>query len=66
MYPDHNKGFQIQTDASNYQLGTVILQNGKPKLPTIQERTPHNKIIQRWGKKELSIVMTSGRDSAHV
>jgi hypothetical protein len=27
--PDHNKGFEIHTDASNCQLGAVIMQEGK-------------------------------------
>ena len=29
-YPDLNKRFDINTDASNYQLGSVIIQDGKP------------------------------------
>ena len=29
-YPDHNKGFQIYADASDYLMGTMIIQEGKP------------------------------------
>jgi hypothetical protein len=30
LHPDHNKGFEIHTDASDCQLGAVIVQDGKP------------------------------------
>lgn len=29
-YPDHTLSFHIYTDASNYQLDAVIIQNGRP------------------------------------
>ena len=43
-YPYFNKRFDIHTDPSDYQLGAVIIQNGKPiafysrKLTEIQKR----------------------------
>jgi hypothetical protein len=29
-YPDHNKWFDVYTDASDFQLGTCIIQEGSP------------------------------------
>jgi RNase H-like domain found in reverse transcriptase len=29
-YPDHNRSFDIYTDASDFQLGSVIMQNKHP------------------------------------
>ena len=29
-YPDPNKPFELYSDASDYQMGAVIIQQGKP------------------------------------
>ena len=30
MFPDHTQPFDIETDATEYQLGSIIKQNGRP------------------------------------
>jgi hypothetical protein len=38
-YPDHNKQFNIYTDASDFHLGTCIIQEGRPVAYFLQKLT---------------------------
>ena len=57
-YPDYNKRFDVHTDASDYQLGAVIIQNDKPIAFYSRKMTG----LQTWyavtEKELLSIVKT--------
>jgi hypothetical protein len=38
-YPDHNKRFDVYTDASDFQLGACIIQEGRPIAYFLQKLT---------------------------
>jgi hypothetical protein len=38
-YPDHNNQFNIHTDASGFQLGACIIQEGRPAAYFLQKLT---------------------------
>jgi hypothetical protein len=57
-YPDFNQKFVIHTDASHYQLGAVISQNGKPIAFYSRKLKPEQTRYTTTERELLSIVET--------
>ncbi len=57
-YPNYNKQFNVCTDSSDFQLGTCIIQEGRPVAYFLQKQTKSQQNYTTMEKEMLSILAT--------
>jgi hypothetical protein len=57
-YPDHNKRFNVYTDASDFQLGACIIEEGRPVAYFLWKLTKSQQNYSTIEKEMLSIIAT--------
>ena len=58
VFPDYSIPFDVYTDASDFQLGAAIIQNGQPAAHCSKKLTPAQQNSTTAEKNLLGTVMT--------
>ena len=61
-YTDFNDTFKIHTDASNFQLGAVIIQKGKP-IAFHSRKLTESQILYTGIERELLIIVNTLKET---